>query len=105
MASGDALGTLAFSERGTGAHFYAPELRAERRDGGVVVSGRKSFVTSGGHAEVMLVLVQSAGEGLDCYAVAKDAEGVSFDRALGGPRDARELQHRGRVRRRQARSR
>jgi len=78
MASGDALGTLAFSERGTGAHFYAPELRAERRDGGLVVSGRKSFVTSGGHAEVMLVLVQSEGEGLDCYAVAKDAEGASF---------------------------
>jgi isovaleryl-CoA dehydrogenase len=78
LASGDALGTLAFSERGTGAHFYAPELRAERRDGVVVVSGRKSFVTSGGHAEVMLVLVQSEGEGLDCYAVANDAEGVSF---------------------------
>ena len=33
MASGDALGTLAFSERGTGAHFYSPELRAERRNG------------------------------------------------------------------------
>ena len=28
MASGTALGTLAFSERGTGAHFYSPELKA-----------------------------------------------------------------------------
>jgi alkylation response protein AidB-like acyl-CoA dehydrogenase len=79
MAGGEALATLAFSERGTGAHFYAPELRAERHDGHVHVNGRKAFVTSGGHAEVMLVLLQSDGEGLDCYAVSKDAEGVSFE--------------------------
>ena len=79
MASGKLLGTLAFSERGTGAHFYAPELRAERRDGSVRVSGRKAFVTSGGRADVMLVLVQSEGEGLDCYAVRRDAPGVRFE--------------------------
>ena len=29
--SADALGTLAFSERGTGAHPYAPELKTEWR--------------------------------------------------------------------------
>ncbi len=57
MAAG-ALGTLAFSERGTGAHFYSPELRAEAVDGGWRISGRKSFVTSGGHAEIYLILVQ-----------------------------------------------
>jgi isovaleryl-CoA dehydrogenase len=79
MASGEVLGTLAFSERGTGAHFYAPELRAERRDGSVRVSGRKAFVTSGGHAGAMLVLLQGEGDGLDCYVVRKDAPGVRFD--------------------------
>jgi len=79
MAAGDALGTLAFSERGTGAHFYAPELRAERRNGSVHVSGRKAFVTSGGHADVMLVLLQGEGVGLDCFVVEKDDVGVGFD--------------------------
>jgi isovaleryl-CoA dehydrogenase len=79
MATGEMLGTLAFSERGTGAHFYAPELRAERRDGSVHVSGRKSFVTSGGHADLLLLLLQSEGEGLDCYAVRKDVPGVRFE--------------------------
>ncbi len=79
MASGELLGTLAFSERGTGAHFYSPELRAERRGGSVFVSGRKSFVTSGSHADAMLVLLQGEGEGLDCYAVGKDAPGVRFE--------------------------
>ncbi len=84
MASGAALGTLAFSERGTGAHFYAPELRAERRDGSVTVSGRKAFVTSGGHADAMLVLLQSEREGLDCYVVRKDAPGVRFEGSWNG---------------------
>ena len=84
MATGAAVGTLAFSERGTGAHFYNPELRAERRDGGLRISGRKSFVTSGGHADVLLVLVQAEGEGLDCYAVERDAAGVRFDGAWEG---------------------
>jgi alkylation response protein AidB-like acyl-CoA dehydrogenase len=79
MAAGRKLGTLAFSERGTGAHFYAPELTAERENGEVRISGRKSFVTSGGHADIYLVLVRSGGgEGLDCYAV-HGGPGVSFE--------------------------
>jgi isovaleryl-CoA dehydrogenase len=79
MASGVVLGTLAFSERGTGAHFYAPELRAERRDGAVFVNGRKTFVTSGGRADVMLVLLQGEHEGLDCYVVGRDVPGIRFE--------------------------
>jgi alkylation response protein AidB-like acyl-CoA dehydrogenase len=80
LASGETVGTLAFSERGTGAHFYAPGLAAAPHNGGVKISGRKSFVTSGGHADLYLVLVQSAsGEGLDCFAVERDADGVRFD--------------------------
>lgn len=79
LATGELLGSLAFSERGTGAHFYAPELAAERENGGVRIAGRKSFVTSGGHAQLYLVLVQSdGGEGLDCYAVTPQ-DGITFD--------------------------
>ena len=73
------IGTLAFSERGTGAHFYAPELRAARDgDGRLRISGRKSFVTSGGHAGLYIVLVQGE-EGVDCFALDGGAEGLSFD--------------------------
>jgi alkylation response protein AidB-like acyl-CoA dehydrogenase len=81
MAIGRSLGTLAFSERGTGAHFYAPELTAARENGGVRITGRKSFVTSGGHADLYLVLVRGGdaeGEGLDCYAVT-GADGIVFE--------------------------
>lgn len=80
LASGQIMGSLAFSERGTGAHFYAPELHAVQSNGGVKISGRKSFVTSGGHADIYLVLVQSStGDGLDCFVVERDAEGVHFE--------------------------
>jgi alkylation response protein AidB-like acyl-CoA dehydrogenase len=80
LASGRVVGTLAFSERGTGAHFYAPELQAVQSNGGVRISGRKSFVTSGGYADVYLVLVQSGtGEGLDCFLVEREAQGMRFD--------------------------
>jgi isovaleryl-CoA dehydrogenase len=79
MADGKMLGTLAFSERGTGAHFYAPELRASRSNGALRVSGRKSFVTSGGHADLYLLLIQGESEGLNCYALDGTADGVRFD--------------------------
>lgn len=84
MAEGKMLATLAFSERGTGAHFYAPELRAGRSNGAVHVSGRKSFVTSGGHADLYLLLVQGEDEGLDCYALEGTESGVRFDGAWEG---------------------
>jgi isovaleryl-CoA dehydrogenase len=79
MASGEMLATLAFSERGTGAHFYAPELRANRATGTVHISGRKTFVTSGGHADLYLLLVQADRDGLDCYALEGGQSGLSFD--------------------------
>ncbi len=80
LASGDAVGTLAFSERGTGAHFYSPELRAERTNGSVTITGRKSFVTSGGHADHYLVLVQGEADGTaDAYIVDGADAAASFD--------------------------
>jgi alkylation response protein AidB-like acyl-CoA dehydrogenase len=85
LASGEAIGTLAFSERGTGAHFYNPELRAERANGSVTITGRKSFVTSGGNADHYLVLVQGEAEGTaDAYLVDGDDTGVSFDGTWAG---------------------
>ena len=73
LASGESIGTLAFSERGTGAHFYSPGAEGDARERRPSrISGRKSFVTSGGHADVYLVLVQGEAEGTaDAYLVAR----------------------------------
>jgi alkylation response protein AidB-like acyl-CoA dehydrogenase len=78
MARGETLGTLAFSERGTGAHFYAPELRAERQNGHLYVTGRKEFVTSGGHADVYLVLLQEEEGVFSAFIVERSSAGVQF---------------------------
>jgi isovaleryl-CoA dehydrogenase len=79
IARGECLTSLAFSERGTGAHFYQPEIQA-RRNGGYTLSGAKSFVTSGGHADLYLALVKasSESEGLDVLAVERGMGGLSF---------------------------
>ena len=83
--AGGGLGSLAFSERGTGAHFYAPELQAVRANGGVRISGRKSFVTAGGQAALYLVLVQAEAEGAaDAYLVRGDHPGVSAEGEWAG---------------------
>ena len=73
-ATGTALATLAFSERGTGAHFYSPELKVERSNGSLVLNGRKSFTTNGGHATLYPVLVNAAsGTGLDLRRTPPEA--------------------------------
>ena len=80
MAKGEAIGTLAFSERGTGAHFYNPEIRARKNSNGFILDGRKSFVTSGGHADLYPMLVRATGDqGLDVLVVPKTSHGLGFE--------------------------
>lgn len=79
-ASGTAIATMAFSERGTGAHFYMPEIKAEERNGAFHLSGRKSFITNGGHAQLYPVLVNASGAaGLDMLMVTPEMHGVKFE--------------------------
>src|SRR3954470_11027476 len=51
-AAGRHLSTLAFSEKGSRSHFWAPVSRAvSTGDSAVTLSAQKSFVTSAGHAD------------------------------------------------------
>lgn len=85
IADGRLIATLAFSERGTGAHFYNPEIQAHL-NGAYLLSGKKSFVTSGGHADLYLALVKASpgSEGLDVVVLEKGAVGLSFDGTWDG---------------------
>jgi alkylation response protein AidB-like acyl-CoA dehydrogenase len=81
LASGERLGTLAFSERGSRSHFWAPVSQARRVDGrGVHVEADKSWVTSASHADVLVVSAQSPGATSptesDLYVVARTSSGV-----------------------------
>jgi len=66
LASGEALGTLAFSEKGSRSHFWAPVSRAERGASSLRIVADKSWVTSAGHADVYVTsCLSAAGEAPD----------------------------------------
>ncbi len=51
VAAGEHLSTLAFSERGSRSHFWAPVSTATATDGGIRLDAAKSWVTSAGEAD------------------------------------------------------
>jgi alkylation response protein AidB-like acyl-CoA dehydrogenase len=55
IATGQTLATLAFSEAGSRSHFWAPVSRASRNGAGVMLTAKKSWVTSAGHAHCYVV--------------------------------------------------
>ncbi len=74
------LCALAYSEFGTGTHFYIPEMNIEHKDGSAILNGSKSMVTSAEYASYYLVLVPSKKEGeIDNWVVPMDKEGVHFE--------------------------
>lgn len=84
IAAGRHLTTLALSEPGTGAHFFLPQARLSRvSDGGLVLSGTKSFVTNGAQADSYVVSTAPADPqpgpgGFACVVVSRDARGVTW---------------------------
>lgn len=80
-ARGAHLSTLAFSERGSRSHFWAPVSRAHTNGRGTLIDAEKSFVTSAGHADGYVVSTGSAGgaQPLEStiYLALKNDEGVS----------------------------
>jgi alkylation response protein AidB-like acyl-CoA dehydrogenase len=61
IARGEHVMSLALSEPGTGAHFYLPRSHFRADEGEFVLSGVKSFVTSGGYADSYVVSLNSTG--------------------------------------------
>ncbi|MDI3243411.1 acyl-CoA dehydrogenase family protein [Arthrobacter sp. AL08] len=79
MARGTTLGTLAFSERGSRSHFWAPVSIATASGSTVVLRADKSWVTSAAHADVYVVSTGTPsgvpGE-VDLYALPAGTQGV-----------------------------
>src|SRR5207237_890631 len=82
------VATLAFSEKGSRSHFWAPVSRATRNSRGVVLNCNKSFVTSAGHADYYVVsslAVDSTGPvDTTLYLVEKNAPGIESGAAWNG---------------------
>jgi alkylation response protein AidB-like acyl-CoA dehydrogenase len=87
-ARGENLSTLAFSEAGSGGHFYAPVSEVRKNGGGKTLSATKSFVTSAGEADSYVVSARKAGAGAptesDLYLVAKNTAGLTTEGRFEG---------------------
>jgi len=75
-----ALTTLAFSEKGSRSHFWAPVSRAHQNSKGIEINADKSFVTSAGRADYYVLSTGAVG-GKDVtestlYLVKRGIEGV-----------------------------
>jgi alkylation response protein AidB-like acyl-CoA dehydrogenase len=80
-AQGENISTLAFSEAGSGGHFYMPVSEVHESGGRKTLSATKSFVTSAGEADSYVVSARKAGATAptetNLYVIAKDAPGFS----------------------------
>ncbi len=88
IAKGKHLTTLAFSEKGSRSHFWAPVSRAQEGASGVRLSANKSWVTSAEAADSYVVSVLSPkGKGpleSTLYYVDRNASGVRVGPAFDG---------------------
>jgi alkylation response protein AidB-like acyl-CoA dehydrogenase len=82
LATGEWIGAFCLSEPHCGSDAVAMRTRAERVEGGYRITGTKSWITSGGHAELYLVLAKTdpaaGARGVSCFLVEAGADGVEF---------------------------
>jgi alkylation response protein AidB-like acyl-CoA dehydrogenase len=81
IAAGKHLSTLAFSEKGSRSHFWAPVSQAKKFGDGYSISADKSWVTSAGHADSYVASTRAA-DGKEptvstLYFVPKGTKGLS----------------------------
>lgn len=87
-ARGENVSTLAFSEAGSGGHFYMPVSEVRQNGGRKTLSATKSFVTSAGEADSYVVSARKAGAAAptetNLYVIAKRAPGFSTEGRFEG---------------------
>jgi alkylation response protein AidB-like acyl-CoA dehydrogenase len=88
IARGEHLTTLAFSEAGSGGHFYMPVSKVIRNGEGLRLSSQKSFVTSAGEAGSYVVSTRKAGAAgpteNDLYLVKAGVRGLEVGKPFEG---------------------
>jgi alkylation response protein AidB-like acyl-CoA dehydrogenase len=77
LATGRALGSLAFSEAGSRSHFWAPVSQSSRNGENVRLNASKSWVTSAGHADVYVASTLTAdADTVDLFAIPATTSGI-----------------------------
>jgi alkylation response protein AidB-like acyl-CoA dehydrogenase len=90
LATGAWIGAFCLTEPQAGSDAAALATRATRVDGGYLLDGTKAWITSGGEAQLYLVLAKTdpaaGARGISAFFVEKGADGMSFgppERKLG----------------------
>ncbi len=84
ICEGRHITTLSLSESGTGAHFYLPQTNLEAISADEFsLTGSKTFVTNGGHADSYVVSAVAASPEapigqFSCVVVPADSEGIRW---------------------------
>ena len=82
FARGEKLGAYALSEPGTGSDAANQKTTAKKVGGKYILNGRKNFITSGPHADAMVLYAMTDPEkrhkGISCFIVEKNFKGFSI---------------------------
>lgn len=83
LAAGEVLGAFALSEPESGSDAGSLRTTATLDGNHYVLSGNKFWITSGGHADLYVVMARTGGpgaRGISAFLVPGDADGLSFGR-------------------------
>ncbi|MDO4263186.1 MAG: acyl-CoA dehydrogenase [Deinococcus sp.] len=83
LASGEKLGAFCLTEPQAGSDAANLKTRAVRDGDDWLISGSKAWITSGGHADLYMVMARTGGEGargVSCFVVEAGTPGLSFGR-------------------------
>jgi alkylation response protein AidB-like acyl-CoA dehydrogenase len=77
----DTIGSYALSEAGSGSDAFALTTRAQERDGGFVLNGRKLWITNAGEAGLFIIFAnvnpQLGYRGITAFLVERDTPGFA----------------------------
>ncbi|KAA1039275.1 acyl-CoA dehydrogenase [Macrococcus equipercicus] len=76
LTSGDYLAAYALSEPDAGSDVQAMKLTARAVDSGYILNGTKTWITSGGHADIYIVFART-DDGMTCFVVDKELPGFT----------------------------
>ena len=82
MASGEMVGAIAMTEPGAGSDLQALRTTATRDGDDFVVNGSKTFISNGMHADLVIIVTRTGGEGAQGLSllVAETADLPGFNR-------------------------
>ncbi len=81
LATGEKLGAFCLSEPNAGSDAASLTLKAQKDGDGWLLNGAKAWITSGGQADLYLVMARTGGSGargVSCFVVEKGAAGLTF---------------------------